>query len=397
MREWAGTLFAAALAGCAEQGGRATIIQRDSAGVVIVESLGPAIQERLTIPPDAVLDIGGQSDGNPKTEFIGPVSAVRMSNGLIVAAGWAATELQVFDSAGQWVRSIGRQGSGPGEFVGLGYVYLTAGQELVTYEPGSRRIQLFDSTGSFRRLTSLSASPDQGSPGVVGALAGGALLVRTSAAIDSGQGGPLVPNRHRYYRLDPVGGRYDFLVEVEGPVYIRHPANPQYRVGILPFAPGRPAVPLGSSVVTLTRAGFGVEMLDSNGKVYKSVRRKVEVQFLKPEDRQEAAREVTVGMDPILSKAVREVIAGSDIPSTRPAVAGLAATPEGLIFLQHFESPHRPGRVASIFGPGGHWIQDIELPIPFYVSQAGRDFLLGTYEDPTGFYHIVLAPLTIRF
>lgn len=396
MREWAGGVFAAVLAGCSAQiEGR--VVQRDSAGVMLVESHAPAVPDRLTISAGGWLDIGGQSDSNPKTEFIGPVSAVRMSNGHIVAAGWAATELQVFDSSGRWVQSIGTRGSGPREFEALGSVYLSSAGDLVTYEPGSRRIQFFDSAGAFHRLTSLIASPDEGTPGVVGALLGGALLVRTNAAIDSGGGEPLIPNRHRYYRYDPMGQHYDFLLQVEGPIYLRHPANPQHRIGILPFAPGREVAPFGNSVMTLTKSGFGVDILDSTGSLSRSFRRRVGNVPLSLEERRVGAEEATTGMEPALAKAVEEVIVGSDLPHIRPAAVRLAPTTDGLVLVQHFESPGRPSRLFSVFGPAGHWVQDLELPIPFYLIQAGRTFVLGTYEDSSGFHHIVHVPLSIRF
>ena len=65
------------------------------------------------------------------------------------------SDVRVFDSIGRWVRTVDRQGAGPGEFEALGFVYRGPGDSVVTFEPGTQRLQRRTPAVEFRRLTTL--------------------------------------------------------------------------------------------------------------------------------------------------------------------------------------------------------------------------------------------------
>jgi hypothetical protein len=56
--------------------------------------------------------------------------------------------IKQFGSTGAYVRSIGRDGSGPGEFKAA--LVATAPGLLVVHDPASARTSVFDSAGGFR-------------------------------------------------------------------------------------------------------------------------------------------------------------------------------------------------------------------------------------------------------
>lgn len=367
---------------------------RDSAGVSIVMSLKPRTPGRLTIDLRESVDIGGQSD-TAELEFIGPIVAVRLPGGEILAAGWANTELRLFSGRGEWLRSIGGRGSGPGEFEGLGYVYLKEDGGFVTYEPASRRVQTFSSAGRFRDFHVLSASPDEGSPNVVGALSGDDLLIATSYAVDTAATAMLVPNRLRYYRFVLSTGRFIRLLEVPGATYIRHPFRPQLRIAILPFAQPTLVVPgPRGGLLTSTPTGLGVNVHDSTGRIRMSMRLEVPDRPLENTDRRRAAAELTRNMAPAMRAAVKRLVVSARVPRSRPASTALLRAPDGKVFVQHFGTPTIPSVTVSIFGSDGKWEQDLTLPRPMLLSQAGSDFLVGTYVDEDDYYHIVVLRLT---
>lgn len=78
--------------------------------------------------------------GTEPFEHITSVLAHR--DGRVFVADGGAREIHVFDTAGALVRTIGRQGSGPGEFSTL-YSIAWVGDTLAAMDPGNARIGLF--------------------------------------------------------------------------------------------------------------------------------------------------------------------------------------------------------------------------------------------------------------
>jgi formylglycine-generating enzyme required for sulfatase activity/DNA-binding beta-propeller fold protein YncE len=130
-------VLAPALGGCGgdhadgtrDLGASATV--RDSTGVVIVESAGPdrplsltAVRVRDLVPPDSGLT------AVPWGVVADPVA------GLIHMADWTGARVVTFDAAGDYVRTLGRAGSGPGEFRRPAALALEADGTLVVWDAG---------------------------------------------------------------------------------------------------------------------------------------------------------------------------------------------------------------------------------------------------------------------
>ncbi|NIN99886.1 MAG: 6-bladed beta-propeller, partial [Anaerolineae bacterium] len=60
-----------------------------------------------------------------------------------------AQEVRVFDRAGQYLRTIGREGGGPGEFKRAMAVVIAPSGDLWVLDPGNARISAFDTAGAF--------------------------------------------------------------------------------------------------------------------------------------------------------------------------------------------------------------------------------------------------------
>ena len=72
-------------------------------------------------------------------EFAGIVSARRLGDHRLIVANSGGLELAVFDSAGRFLRSIGRKGAGPGEFMGTLHVLAGPADSLAIYDGGNLR------------------------------------------------------------------------------------------------------------------------------------------------------------------------------------------------------------------------------------------------------------------
>jgi len=111
-------LLCALLAGC--QGGAPSdglAVVRDSAGVAIHEFPAGVLQHppalRLADAPDVRI---GAVEGAAEYQWTHPVAAARLSDGGFAVLEQLPAEIRVFDASGVFVRRIGREGDGPGEF-----------------------------------------------------------------------------------------------------------------------------------------------------------------------------------------------------------------------------------------------------------------------------------------
>ncbi|MGH7713199.1 MAG: 6-bladed beta-propeller, partial [Gemmatimonadaceae bacterium] len=94
----------------------------DSAGVRITTiNAQPSTVREWAVSPNSMVTLTGAHTGD--SSAFAAVGSVRwLSDGRIVVADVAASRLLVFDSSGKYLRPLGRQGSGPGEFRRLGSV-----------------------------------------------------------------------------------------------------------------------------------------------------------------------------------------------------------------------------------------------------------------------------------
>lgn len=120
-------------------------VVRDSAGVRIVENSAPAWREgegwRMSDEP--ILEIG-VLEGQPEYQLFQVRGAIRLSDGRIVVANAGSHELRIYDPRGRFLTSVGREGSGPGEFRALGSLDRLGSDSLITWDWRNNRAQVFD-------------------------------------------------------------------------------------------------------------------------------------------------------------------------------------------------------------------------------------------------------------
>jgi len=122
--------------------------------VLIATPAAAQTPPRWSLVPE--LRIGGEAATGPEYEFttirdiaIGPGGAIYVTQG-------QEQEIRVYDAQGKYVRTIGRQGGGPGEFTGLGSIGFV-GDTLYTMDFRQRRITLYRADGSL--ITTIVAEP----------------------------------------------------------------------------------------------------------------------------------------------------------------------------------------------------------------------------------------------
>ena len=107
--------------------------------------------------------------------------ALLTAAGGVVIADRSASRLVVLDSVGRLVRTIGRQGSGPGEFRDPAWLGRCHGDSLFVWDRMLDRMSVLTSAGDFVRQFTIAASPIALRCGRSGVLAG---LVITDPLVD---------------------------------------------------------------------------------------------------------------------------------------------------------------------------------------------------------------------
>ncbi|MEZ4587449.1 MAG: hypothetical protein R2909_13720 [Gemmatimonadales bacterium] len=375
--------FAIALLVAGACGGRepASTIVRDSAGVEIVENLSPAQATALEIDPTPLADIGGLEA--PHAEFPGPVSsAFRGRGGSIVVVAWTATRVAVFDSAGTWLHDIGRPGSGPGEFEGLGWAFSVAGDSIVSYEPFNRRLQLFSPAGEFVRIVSLIPPTGFEYPRIQGATAAG--LVATARRYQPPPDDyALASIGYTLFAFSPGGSAADSLLELP----------PTERIWIRggtwsrPFDVGNVVRVAGERILVAHTGRLAVRVHDGRGRLTRIVRIGEEPRSLGGDEYQGAVDSILEGLrNPSQREAMRRAYASAPANRLAPAFDDLALDREGGFWLWRTPAP----RIVSVIDSSGRWLGDATLPEGLRPVELGPDWVLGTWTDVDGVVHVRL-------
>jgi len=98
----------------------------------------------------------GVADGAEEYILNRPVDIDADSKGNIYVADGGDKWIKVYNSDGTFIKTIGREGQGPGEFQGLRKIIVHKKDELYTYDSRLRRLSLFDKNDEFIKSFSLS-------------------------------------------------------------------------------------------------------------------------------------------------------------------------------------------------------------------------------------------------
>jgi hypothetical protein len=100
----------------------------------------------------------GQAEGQEEYMFGGIASLAVDDSGEIYVADWRAMQIRVFDQDGKFLRTIGRQGQGPGEFTGIQSIQITPHKELMLHDHVQKKLVFFSLAGQFLRSKYFSIS-----------------------------------------------------------------------------------------------------------------------------------------------------------------------------------------------------------------------------------------------
>ncbi len=399
-----GVLLVVVAVGCAPHATepiRASV--RDSAGITIVENTGAAAADSVAFRVDSLssLELGGGAD--PRMEF-GSVRGVLLLHHRIVIADGASNEIRIFDTSGAWIRTVGRKGGGPGEFEGLGGLFLVAPDTIAAYDWNHRRLSLFTSAGDLVRERSLVGKDSFGFPTVLGILDGGDLLIQVQqlAGGTAGQSGYRRDSLRilRYARwsdhadsIARFAGTEVWQDVVSSNGLIRSSMSTQ-----LPFGRMLTLEVQGDRFYAGTGESYQIASYDRNGALKRLVRRTLPAIAVTDADIAATKKNQLDGFRPgseTAKERVRGVLERMIFPKTKPAYDGFVVGDDGSLWVKRYDAPARnlPAHF-DVFDPSGQWRGLVTFPSRFALSRAGPTYALGVWIDPDDLERIRLYHLT---
>ena len=373
----------AVLSACvSEQSGSKRPLVRDSSGVRITESYGPALGDLGTWGVDSVPKLSiGSAEGANLYQFYRIREIVRLSDGRIVVANAGSGEILLFSAAGQYVRSIGRAGPGPGEFRGLRRVFVTQYDSLVVVDLGG--VSIFDSAGTFVRGLPF------GPRGANGRFSDGSFLLVTFQSLTALDALGLARDQMALVRIRGDGPRVDTLMLAAGSQRF----SLQHEGGVstydAPFGPVLSVAVSGSQFFVGDGTTFRIERRDSNGNLLGVIQAPTADRRVRAEDIEEY--ETSLRMRPQnqtlrvqLERAIREW----EYPSAFPAFDRLLVDSDSALWVRRYRKPTDTETTWSVFDSTGSWLVDIEMPeglVPYTIDDST---VVGVMTDTLGVEYV---------
>ncbi len=368
--------------GCAgESGESGSMVVRDSAGITIVENISAAWAEgegwRLSDEP--VLTIG-VLEGPEEYQLFQAVAARQLRGGEIVVANSGTHELRFYDSTGVFLRAVGREGEGPGEFRMMGMMWRAGRDSLVVFDFGLTRLTVLSARGEFGRTFTLAQLPSGGPPLPVGPFSDGSFLAYTSAI------GPGREMREGYSRDTFLYGRFAASGEIIDTL-VRLPGH-ERQIATVGGRSRFVALPYGRSPVVAAAAdrwyygasdAWETERYSPAGTLTGITRRAVTNRPITADIAEDYRRSVLEGSsrapDPF-----RQWRANMPLPETMPAYRQFLVDDEGNLWVAEYK---RRGEQPSwaVFDPEGQFLGNVDTPADGRVSHIGSDFVLGIWDD----------------
>lgn len=359
-------------------------------GIVSITSSGPtawADTSGWQLVVDGALDGDVGSPG----EFIDPQSFAIDERGWVYVADTKPAVIKVFDDSGRYVRSFGRDGSGPGEFR-VAFLAVRAGR-VVVHDPRESRTSVFDTAGTFIRswvseccYWTRPALDDRGRI---------AIPTMTPEGASASQA---------FVRFDTLGNVVDTLLVPEVPVapqwiirqgdaMVMSTSVPYSRGGNLALDPAGGVIFGWSGAYRLAVSDNGRDTSRVFGRAWSA----------EPID--DAVRDAEYGrrvsgvaksmnMD---EASVRVQFVKDLVPHTYPAFSGLSIDGRGNVWV-HLDQGDAPTRF-DVFDATGAYLGRVHAPVPVspYASAWSDDVMYVRHDTDDGYprivrYRIMTAP-----
>lgn len=322
-----------------------------------------------------MLAVGSRDAEGP--ELFGSVGgALRLKSGVVVVADRKSLDLRFFSAAGKHLRTVGRKGSGPGEFRSIVALRRCAGDSLFVYDGSIFRLSVFSPDGEYVRAADIQKWSPQGRPNGFWCHSSGlGAFIYRLAATPKGEG--------------PLRLNVDVTVVTPNDSVVALGQFPATEMYFKASAAGprhlgkETAIAVGASSVYIgTGDAYEVARWSLSGRrsgVIREERKPIPLT---------AGQVTTYIKEYIAARDDREDTSGHEqylrsfeYPKTYPAYRGLIVDELDNLWIEEYPVPGMDIREWLVYSREGVKIARIRLPQGFRLLEAGRDYVLGIWRD----------------
>jgi hypothetical protein len=355
----------------------------------------PAATASLGAAPP-VLEIG-RADGSDADLLYRVAGALRTSDGGLAVLNAGTNEVRLYDVSGTLVRTLGREGAGPGEFRFPVSLRRTAGDTAVVWDRQLRRLTRVPLDGGAVSTSQLPA-PIPVALGVDTVpsfpddiwLVGGDRIAATpgftTQVLGRGRNG-VRRDTVSLTLIDRAGNVAGSIGPVAGAETLVHNGSS------MPFPFGRRLHVAAAADELFVNAGDGaLHVYDATGQLLRTVTLGIEPEPLQESQYREAIERLLSMTDPAARPTVETMLAGVRPPRHRPVVGAMIGGSDGLWVQRHrlrSDSIQSWLRVDA----SGAVLARTDLPATAEVLDIGADFVVLLRRDEHGVERISVHPL----
>jgi hypothetical protein len=366
-------------------GGAAAAVVRDSAGITIIQASSPGWA------PGSEWQVGDVTAAFDSVDVVGVIGALRLMDGTVVAAEESGPRLLFFTPDGA-VRSVGRNGDGPGEFRLLQSIGRGPGDTVWAYDYSHARVTRFTPAGDLVDIIALT--PPMPSALALGSLDDGSLILagqwRTNAArrVEG-----LVRDTVAIVRY--VGGVLtDTIGTAPGREFMQY-AEPggRFVMGTAIMPRRMSATVWGASVIIGDQIGHELRTVGTDRVVRRLIRWSGPDLVLSEADVSAWVAERIAVAHPDQRESLRGLLAAAPAPARRPSYDRMLADASSHLWVAEYAVQDDEPSRWDVFDPSGAWLGPVLMPDGFRPLDIGANWVLGVRQDLSGVERIELRRL----
>lgn len=356
----------------------------DASGSATVSGTGPrsGVCEATETGATPLLELGKAYESSSELWFGQVRRALIMADRRLVVADAGATgrnQIHVFDSLGVFVTSLGREGSGPGEFQSIDELR-RIGDSLLVVDRALARFTLFGPSGNLLWTRRFPEDADRMTT-VIGPFEGRTVVFsdahararRSDAAVvrDTLQlmAGSIEDGPRRLIGVFPGTERYIDLSQA-------------FVVLPLPFGKRASFAALGDEVLVATGDEPALQRVSIDGELMGSIPVPDRSRQI-TEDMRAAYRDYWMNDQALSPSIVERFLEHAGFPEETPPYGRVMVDAAGLIWIEEYHPPYHALRRYTVLSPGGRILEELEVPAELTLLDAdlhrvvmrGRDAL----------------------
>lgn len=364
------------LTGCrgggADAGARVSV--EDSAGVrTVTIRTDPGEVPELELSADPGVRIRGSSS-SPGPTFVRLGEGVWLPDGRIVVLDDGALQIHVFGPDGDHLRSLGRRGSGPGEFESMTTISVV-GDSIYVYDRSRARLSVFHASDGFARSVLVSAG-QEGPPPFEARAIGADRIAAYQWRVASSLGDDR-RLQHRRAWLSVLDAEGEVLREPGSFARTYSGVHPEGAVVPRPYATRAVLAACDGGVVTADGHRFRLGVRGPGGELEEEIRWPANRE---PVDRAELDS-LRAHWRERYPEYVDLIFAGELLPDRRPAIEDVRCGGSGRLWAGRFEPFYAPVRRWWLLDRDARPVGHLRLPPKTRILAADGDRLLLVERD----------------